>query len=63
MSYHYTNYLNLEETEKNIQKVNSSINFDKTNELIKQVKELELTVHNISNLIIKHVDKGIEKVE
>jgi hypothetical protein len=68
--YHYTNALDdtkdtnhyeevtcKESKQQGIEKIENSIKLPKTDELLRQVKELEKTVNNISNLISQHVEK------
>ena len=69
--YHYTNALDdtnyseevtcKESKQQCIEKIENSIKLPKTEELMRQVKELEKTVNNISNLISQHMESDVEK--
>jgi len=69
--YHYTYALDdtnefeevtgKESKQQIIAKIENSIKLPKTEELMRQVKELEKTVNNISNLISHHIESSVEK--
>ena len=69
--YHYTYALDdtnefeevscKESKQQCIAKIENSIKLPKTEELMRQVKELEKTVNNISNLISQHMESDVEK--
>jgi len=44
-----------------VAKIENSIKLPKTEELMRQIKNLEKTVNNISNLISYHLESDVEK--
>lgn len=54
---HYDEYTCKESKQQIIAKIENSIKLPKTEELMRQVKDLEKTVNNIYNLISQHVEK------
>ena len=69
--YHYTYALDdnnefeevtgKESKQQIIAKIENSIKLPKTEELMRQVKDLEKTVNNIYNLISHHIESSVEK--